>query len=111
MLTPFRKLVFLAGLCCAGGLIAANAPTAGKQYDYVSIVQRADELQISNSQAAYQEIKTTEDRVKARESNYTALFRKMNEFEAQGYELVENTVYTLGEGAIPRNYILMRRPR
>jgi uncharacterized protein involved in exopolysaccharide biosynthesis len=93
--------LFALGLLLVGSLIAAKFPTATKQYDYVSIVQISTQLQISGNQQPFQAIKIKETKY----NDYQELFRKVNEFEAQGYELVESN--TNGYSC----YTLLRIPK
>jgi hypothetical protein len=104
-------LTLLAGLltCCC--FIAAKAPTAAKQYDYVTLTQVVDQLEVASTPNKFERIKAKKD-TKAFDHDFNALFNKVSELEAQGYELVENTLTPYSNGnTVSRNYVLMRRPK
>jgi hypothetical protein len=107
-LTPL--LTLLLGLAVCYGFMAAKAPLAGKQYDYVTLIQSNNELQISTPPDKYEKINLKLS-TNVYESNYGPLFAKVNELEAQGYELVNSNVFARGGDVVSRNYVLLRRPR
>jgi hypothetical protein len=39
------------------------------------------------------------------------LFAKVNKYEAQGYELVENNAISVGSTGSLGNYVMLRRPK
>jgi hypothetical protein len=104
-----KLLILLLALLIGGSIIAAKAPAEHKQYDYVTIVQIFDDLHITNGP----NFETVSLKGNKRRSIYqfSSLFAKVNEFEAQGYEVLQNSVYTAGDGTYPRNYVLMRKPK
>jgi hypothetical protein len=104
-----KLLVLLLGLLIGGGLLAAKAPAEPKQYSYVSLLQINNYLYISNG-AAFEEISVKGKKNKI-DFDFAPLFEKVNEFEAQGYELMQNTVHSPEVQASIRNYVLMRRPK
>jgi hypothetical protein len=103
-------LSLLAGLLICYGFLAAKAPMATKQYDYVTITQVGDELRIASAPNHYEELrdKTVKD---GSYGNFSPLLTKVNEYEAQGYELVENTAMSRGDSGLLVNYVLLRRPK
>ena len=103
-------LTLLAGLliCCC--FIAAKAPLTTKQYDYVTITQLGEELRIASTPDHYEVLRDK----KVRDGyfgNFSQLFAKVNEYEAQGYELVSNTTSGYGAGNALSNYVMLRRAK
>ncbi|GEM_PF-2137496 len=103
-------LTLLAGLFICGCFMAAKAPAAPKQYDYVTLTQVDDQLEISSTSAKYENVRFKKDS-RGYDNNYTALLSKVTELEGQGYEVVENNVFGLGSNYAPRNYMLLRKPK
>jgi hypothetical protein len=103
-------LTLLAGLLICYCFMAAKAPMAAKQYDYVTITQVGDVLRIASAPDHYDELrdKTVKD---GYYGNFSRLLAKVNEYEAQGYELVENMALSRGDSGALNNYVLMRRPK
>lgn len=103
-------LTLLAGLLICYCFLAAKAPIATKQYEYVTITQTGDFLRIASAPDHYEELrdKTVKD---SYSGNFSRLLAKVNEYEAQGYELVENTAMSRGDSGLLVNYVLLRRPK
>ena len=106
---PYLLTLFFSLLACYA-FVAARAPLAGKQYDYVTLVQRGEYLKISSTPDHFEEQRIKLDK-SGYEGNFNPLFAKVNEYEAQGYELVENTGLTFGPGGAFASYVMLRRPR
>ncbi|MGI4870674.1 MAG: hypothetical protein ACRYFX_05780 [Janthinobacterium lividum] len=105
-------LTLLAGVLLCGGLLAAKSPAAAKQYDYVTITQRGEVLKISSTPDHFEEQHVKLDRSQSGyEGNFSFLFAKVNEYEGQGYELVENTGLSLGPSGALVSYVMLRRPK
>jgi hypothetical protein len=103
-------LTLLAGLLICGAFIAAKAPAAATQYDFISVVQVDDHLEISSTSAKFEDVKFKKD-TRGLDNNFTALLSKVSELQGQGYELVGNSVFGLGSNYAARNYMLLRRPK
>jgi hypothetical protein len=103
-------LTLLAGLLICYCFLAAKAPMAAKQYDYVTITQVGDELRIASAPNHYEVLrdKTIKD---GYNGNFSPLLTMVNEYEAQGYELFENTMSSYGATGALHNYVLLRRPK
>jgi len=99
--------VIITIVIISGCFIAAKLPT-GTKYDYVSIVQVDNNLMISEGLDKFEEISVKGEKQK-NDYHFGPLFKKINEYEMLGYEMVENNVFTIGQGVIPRNYILLRK--
>lgn len=110
-MTGIRQLfALLAGLLICGCFIAAKAPTAAKQYDYITLVQDGETLNVSSTPDHFEQLRTKLDKSGYR-GNFSLLFTKVNEYEAQGYELVENNALTVGSNGYLINYVMLRRPK
>ncbi|MGI4835068.1 MAG: hypothetical protein ACRYFK_16570 [Janthinobacterium lividum] len=103
-------LTLAAGLLACYGFLAAKAPLAAKQYDYVTLTQTGETLRISSTPDHFETQRTKLDK-SGYEGNYSLLFSKVNEYEAQGYELFENNALAVGSGGLYSNYVLLRRPK
>jgi hypothetical protein len=98
-------------------LMAAKLPENSKQYDYVSIVQGEKDLRITTG-SKFESISIKNEKEKTQD--FSPLFAKINEFEALGYEVTENTVFA-GAYSNPSafssiatsyvNYVLMRKAK
>jgi hypothetical protein len=102
--------LFALALLLLGSLIAAKFPTATKQYDYVTVVQSSHDnrLSVSTGPTKFEETKYKLDNGKG-DANFTPALRKVEELEAQGYELVTNSTHSIG--VFPSSYFLLRRPK
>jgi hypothetical protein len=103
-------LTLVAGLLICYCFLAAKGPTAAKQYDYVTIVQEGEFLRISSTPDHFEQPRTKMN-INGYRGNFSLLFTKVNEYEAQGYELVENTALALGSENNLVNYVMLRRPK
>jgi hypothetical protein len=110
--------LFALALLLVGCLIAAKLPTGGKQYDYVMVERQPTRLYISEGNEKYAEQKLEKADVKDFYHHQGPLFKVVNEFEAQGYEVY--STYTMGYSVsavngqvstVPATYVLLRRPR
>lgn len=101
-------LALLVGLLVCCSFLAAKSPTAPKQYEYLTITQMGDEIDISSPPDRFEQSrhKLTKN---GYNGNFSLLFAKVNEFEAQGYELVENTALSSGGSGVLLNYVMLRR--
>ena len=106
---PYLLTLFFGLLACYA-FMAARAPLAGKQYDYVTITQVGEYLNISTTPDHYERLRTKLDKT-GFDGNFNLLFAKANEYEAQGYELVNNTALSAGSNGALFNYVMLRRPR
>jgi hypothetical protein len=103
-------LTLLAGLLICYCFLAAKAPMAAKQYDYVTITQAGEELRIASAPDHYEVLR--DKTVKSGYyGNFSPLLTKVNEYEAQGYELFENTANSFGASGALYNYVMLRRPK
>lgn len=99
-------LTLLLGLLVCYGFLAATSPVTPKQYEYLTITQAGDELDISSPPDHFEQ--TRHKLMKnGYNGNFSVLFAKVNEYEAQGYELVENTALASPVGLA--NYVMLRR--
>ena len=106
-----KLLALLLSLLVAGSLIAAKAPAEPKRYDYVSIVLTGADLRISTGADKFDVVDTkTTGKYRNYSYNLTPLLGKINEFEAQGYELVESNSFAESPGSA-RTYALLRRAK
>ncbi|MDO7847414.1 hypothetical protein Q5H92_13675 [Hymenobacter sp. M29] len=105
-----KLLILLLTLLIGGGIIAAKTPTDSKQYLYISIVQVDNELMITNESGKFESVSVKATKEK-NDYHFAPLFAKINAYEAQGYEVFQNNVFTIGQGTIPRNYVLMRKAK
>lgn len=89
-----------------GSLILRDDTRVGNAtgYEYVTIVQTELTLNVSGTNLEYQWEK---NKLKSG-LDFSLALKKVQEFETQGWELVENTV--AGEAAT-RNYFLLRKKR
>lgn len=87
-------------------LMAAKIPETNKQYEYVSLVQDPGTLRITIGSSKYETI-DIRDKIE-KWGDYKLLFQKVDEFQALGYEVVENNVFVTTTWS---NYILMRRAK
>jgi hypothetical protein len=101
-------LTLLLGLLICYSFLAATSPAATKQYEYLTITQSGDELDISSPPDHFEQTrhKLTKN---GYNGNFSLLFAKVNEYEAQGYELVENTALSSGASGALLNYVMLRR--
>jgi hypothetical protein len=98
-------------LLVAGGIIAAKAPAEPKRYDYVSLVLTGGDLRISTEAGQFDVADTkTTGKYRNYSYNFTPLLSKINELEAQGYELVDSNSFSETVGSA-RMYALLRRPK
>ena len=105
------KKSFLIAACVAvmGFLsYAFIQPGNGEQYDYATIVFRGD-LHISHTGTAFVEV-DVKQREMENSFDYTPTLKKVQEYEAQGWEMVQNNMtYSggdIGKGVL---YFLMRK--
>jgi hypothetical protein len=103
-------LSLLAGLLICYCFLAAKAPMAAKQYDYVTITQTGEFLKIASTPDHFEQSRTKLDK-SGYYGNFSPLFAKVNEYEAQGYELVENNTLAIGSTGDLINYVMLRRPK
>lgn len=93
-------------------LMAAKFPENSKQYDYVSIVQGSyNDLIVTQSTKC--EIINIKDKKEKYWEDFRPLFEKINEFEALGFEVLENNCFGAGGGGniAAQNYVLMRKAK
>lgn len=102
-----KLLVLLLALLVGGGIIAAKEHAEPRQYDYVTIIQMRGALRISSGSNKFDIV----DVANLKTGNFTAILGKVNEFEAQGYELVENMALDPEQGENVRNYFLLRKAK
>jgi hypothetical protein len=95
-------------ICCC--FIATKAPSTTQQYDYIAVTQIDEQLEISSTTSKFEIVKFKKDS-KGYDDNFTALLNKITELQGQGYEVVQNNVYTASSSYIPHNYMLLRRPK
>jgi hypothetical protein len=103
-------LTLLTGLLICYCFMAAKAPAAVKQYDYVTITQAGEFLKISSTPDHFEQSRIKLDK-SGYYGNFSPLFAKVNEYEAQGYELVENNALGIGTTSDLVNYVMLRRPK
>ncbi|RZK28609.1 MAG: hypothetical protein EOO63_10885 [Hymenobacter sp.] len=110
MLKRFTPLLtLLLGLVACYGFLAAKAPTpAAKVYDYVGLTYSGAYLQIATAPDKLESVKIKTEH-NLYDGNVGPLLAKANEFEAQGYELIDQTAYI--SGGIAGHYMLLRRLR
>jgi hypothetical protein len=109
---PFRSLLpYAFGLLLAGGIVAAKAPTADKQYDYVTLEKVGYRLYISEGDEKYEETKL-KDAFKD-VHHYGPLYKLVNAYEAKGYEVFSSNVvgYSASSGTTVANFVLLRKPK
>lgn len=107
MLKRFPPLFLLAGLLICFCFLAAKAPMAAKQYDYVTITQVGGSLKIASTPDHFEQL-----RVKVEgDGNFGSLLTKINEYEAQGYELVNSNAFPTGSNGYMCDYVMLRRPK
>jgi hypothetical protein len=106
--------IFVLAICLltAGFIVAAKAPAEGKQYDYVTIEKIGYVLYLSEGNDKYEEIKIKEES-KDERRHYGPLYKRVNEFEARGYEVYNtNTIgYSTAHGTTMGTIVLLRKPR
>ncbi len=103
-------LTLLFGLLICGCFIAAKAPVAAMQYDYVALTQFDNYLQVATAPDNLQDIKV-DTKHRGSDGNVGFLLAKVNELEAQGYELVQQSTYMPSPNSYVRHYMLLRRPK
>ncbi|MDO7852296.1 hypothetical protein [Hymenobacter convexus] len=86
-----KLLVLLLALLITGGILAAKAPAEPKQYEYVSIIYQDGQLYVTTGAEKF-EISEAKPNGKTSVRNLTPVLGKIASLEAQGYELVENTL-------------------
>jgi hypothetical protein len=99
------------GLLLAGGILAAKSPTESKQYDYVTVTQIGNNNLLVTTGPHKAEGFDVKQEGPRSSYNFTPLLSKVAEFEAQGYELVENQMSPNSTTAQLTNYVLMRKPK
>jgi hypothetical protein len=100
--------LFALALLLVGSLIAAKFPAATKQYDYVTVVQQYNDMRVTTGPTKF-EASTSKQEGDKNYYNFTPALKKVEELEAQGYEIVTNEFQVVG--AYPTNYFLLRRPK
>lgn len=111
-----KPITLILAIALVTVLMAAKFPENNKQYEYVSIVQSNNDLSVAISNAKFETINVKDKKEKswsAGISDFRPLFEKINEFEALGYEVIENNMFGAGGGgnSFPMNYILMRKAK
>jgi hypothetical protein len=103
-----KLLTLLLALLITGGILAAKAPAEPKQYDYVTIIQMRGGLRITSGNNKFDVVDLDRN---LKTGNFIQILGKVNEFEAQGYELVENVLLDPEQGENVRNYFLLRKAK
>ncbi|MNJ91877.1 hypothetical protein D3C87_95320 [compost metagenome] len=75
-------------------------------YEYLTMAQTGNEIHLTYGTGKYEVIEVKNEKSKD-SHDFRPLLTRMRAYEEQGWELVTNTVYVIGD--IPRNYVLMRR--
>lgn len=112
-----KPITLILSLALIIVLMAAKFPENVKQYDYVSIVQGDKDLRVTIG-SKFEKISIKNE--KENPQDFSPLFAKINEFEALGYEVTDNTVIagtysnpsvflSVATGYV--NFVLMRKAK
>lgn len=77
-----------------------------KIYEYVSMTQTNNEIRLTQGVGKYELVDVKDEKSKD-PYDFRPLLTRMRTYEEQGWELVTNEVFVVGD--FPRNYVLMRR--
>ena len=112
MLTRYspKLLILLLAVFITGGIIAAKAPVAPRQYDYVTVFFEYGRLFITTGPNRFEELEA-KPAGKNSINNLTPLLGKISVLEAEGYELVETHIFAPGSLNNTRSFALLRKPR
>lgn len=77
-----------------------------KVYEYLTLTQLNNEIRLTQGVGKYEVVDVKDEKSKD-PYDFRPLLTRMRTYEEQGWELVTNEVFVVGD--FPRNYVLMRR--
>ena len=80
------------------------------QYEYLTIAQRKDEIQISSVSKGYEVSNIPYNQAKGY-NNYYFLLQKVEEFEKEGWEMVSNQVAYGPDGYVSHIFLMRKRKK